>query len=96
MNAKDQFLSNKPVKDWWASVVSNQNFDVVMLHASAVALESLPSAEQRAGVLTFREILQTLGDKEAGPVKFSSPGLIHNLDVPSRTNKPETENKKEK
>jgi hypothetical protein len=96
MNAKDQFLSNKLIKDWWASVVSNQNFDVVLLHASAVALESLPSAEQRAGVLTFREILQTLGDKEAGPVKFSSPGLIHNLDVPSRTNKPEAELKKEK
>jgi hypothetical protein len=96
MDAKSQFLANKQTRDWWASVVSNQNFDVVLLHASAVALESLPSAEQRAGVLTFREILQTLGDKEAGPVKFSSPGLIHNLDVPSRTNKPETESKKEK
>ena len=96
MNAKDQFLANKQIREWWASVVSNQNFDVVMLHASAVALESLPSAEQRAGVLTFREILQTLGDKEAGPVKFSSPGLIHNLDVPSRTNKPETEKPKDK
>jgi hypothetical protein len=94
MTAKDQFLSNKIIKDWWATVVSNQNFDTVMLHASAVALESLPSAEQRTGVLGFRDILQTLGDKEAGPVKFSSPGLIHALDVPSRTNKPEPETKK--
>jgi hypothetical protein len=95
MTSKESFIANKPIRDWWQSVVSNQNFDVVLLHASAVALESLPSAEQRAGVLTFRDILQTLGDKEAGPVKFSSPGLIHNLDVPSRTNKPETETKKE-
>jgi hypothetical protein len=95
MTAKDQFLSNKPLKDWWASVVSNQNFDMVMLHACGVALEILPSAEQRTGVVGFKEILQTLGDNEAGPVKFASPGLIHNLDVPSRTNKPEIEKPKE-
>jgi hypothetical protein len=94
MNAKDQFLSNKIIREWWSTVVSNQNFDTVMLHASAVALESLPSAEQRTGVLGFKEILQTLGDKEASAVKFPSPGLSHHLDVPSRTNKPETEKEK--
>lgn len=94
MTSKESFIANKPIRDWWQSVVTNQNFDVVMLHASAVALESLPSAEQRTGVLGFRDILQTLGDKEAFAVKFPSPGLSHHLDVPSRTNKPETEKEK--
>lgn len=95
MNAKDQFLSQKTLAEWWASIAGDSKFDAVMLHAQAVALETCPSAEQREGVLTFKDILLTISHAEAKTPKFAKPGINHNLDIPSRTAKPKkTDNKK--
>lgn len=88
MDTKTQFLSDKTLSSWWGGIANDSRFDRVLLHASGVALESCPSVEQRAGVLAFREILLTLANPDAEAVKFSSPGLIHDLDVPRRTVEP--------
>jgi hypothetical protein len=85
MTSKEQFIQNQNLASWWGGISQDARFDQVLLHASGVALESCPSSEQRAGVLAFKEILLTLSDKEAEPVKFVSPGLDHNLEVQRRT-----------
>lgn len=75
------FLSQKELASWWSGVSCDARFDRVLLHASGVALESIPSAEQRTGVLALKDILLTLSDAEAGPVEFAKPGLLHDLEV---------------
>lgn len=93
MNAKEQFISNKPLSDWWSNIANDSKFDMVLLHASAVAFEACPSTEQRDGILKFKDLLLTLSQPDAQPVSFSQPGLNHNLEPKPRTLKP-TEKKK--
>lgn len=77
-------MTQKELAAWWASIAIDPRFDRVLLHASGVALESIPSAEQRAGVLAFKEILLTLSDKDSEPVQFSAPAMKYDLDVQRR------------
>ena len=98
MDTKSQFIANKKLAEWWGSIANDARFDHVLLHASGCALEGLPSAEQRDGVLKFKEILLTLSDSDAKPVSFASPGLHHNLEPKPRaievnTDKPATKKK---
>jgi hypothetical protein len=93
MTSKDQFIANKTLAQWWASISNDDKFDQVMLHASAVAFENCPSAEQRDGVLKFKEILLTLSQPDSPTVAFSQPGLSHNLEPKSRTLKPKQNSK---
>jgi hypothetical protein len=88
MQAKEQFLSNKQLTGWWSGISQDARFDSVLLHASAVALEAVPSEAERTGVLKLKEILLTLADADAAPVKFTSPGLLHDLEKPRRIAKP--------
>ena len=88
MNSKEQFLSDKQLHEWWAVISKDARFDKVLLHAAGCALESCPSAEQRAGVLAFKEILLTLSDVNSEPILFPTTGLSHNLEPKSRTLKP--------
>jgi hypothetical protein len=81
MNSKEQFISNKTLSEWWASISNDPKFDSVLLYASNVAFEACPSAEQRDGVLRFREILLTLSNSDTVPVDFAKPGLKHDLDI---------------
>ncbi len=81
MDSKTQFISQKDLASWWSGISQDPRFDRVLLHASGVALESIPSAEQRTGLLKFKDILLTLSDAEAAPVQFTTPGLLHDLDV---------------
>lgn len=90
MDSKTQFISNKNLSAWWASVAGDSRFDQVLLHASAVAFESCPSLEQRDGILKFKELLLTLSQPDAPAVAFSQPGLKHNLEPKPRTLKPKT------
>ena len=92
MNAKEQFISHKELAEWWSSFANDPKFDTVMLYASNVAFEAFPSAEQREGVLRFKDILLTLSNQDAHAVDFPQPGLQHNLDTKRKT----TESKKGK
>jgi hypothetical protein len=93
MDSKTQFLSNKTLSEWWATISNDTRFDQVLLHSSAVAFENLPSAEQRDGILKFKEILLTLSQPDSPPVAFSQPGLSHNLEPKDRTLKPKQKSK---
>jgi hypothetical protein len=88
MDSKTQFISHKELAEWWASIANDPKFDSVLLYASNVAFEACPSAEQRDGVLRFREILLTLSNADSVLVDFAKPGLSHNLDVKRKTIKP--------
>ena len=85
MNAKTQFISDKDLAAWWSSVSQDTRFDKVMLHASAAALEGCPSAEQREGILKFKDLLLTMSQPDAEPIDFAKPGLKHDLEVPRKT-----------
>jgi hypothetical protein len=94
MTAKDQFINNKPLAEWWAAIAGDTRFDSVLLHAAAVALETCPSSEQREGVIFLKEILLTIAQKEAPVVEFAKPGLNHNLEIKRRTNEEPEQDKK--
>jgi hypothetical protein len=88
MDTKTQFLSNQNLASWWGGIANDARFDQVLLHASGCALEGCPSEQERAGALKFKEILLTLSNADAEPVKFASPGLNHDLESVRRIAKP--------
>jgi hypothetical protein len=85
MDAKNQFLNQKPLAEWWASIAGDPKFDAVLLHAAAVTLEACPDSQQRAGVLFFKEVLLTLSQKDSAGPEFAKPGLNHDLEVHRKT-----------
>jgi hypothetical protein len=91
MQAKEQFIAQKELAAWWSSVSSDTRFDTMMLFAGNVAFEACPSAEQREGILRFKEILLTLSQPNSAPVSFAKTGLIHDLDRPRKTVSTKTE-----
>lgn len=95
MTTKEMFLSDKTLRDWWASIANDPRFDRVLLHAQGYALETMPSVEQRAGLMGMKDVLLTLAEPDAAPVQYASPGLRHDFDKVDRTLKP-TETKKKK
>lgn len=91
---KEMFLSDKVLRDWWASIANDPRFDRVLLHAQGYALETMPSVEQRAGLMGMKDVLLTLAEPDAEPVQYASPGLRHDFDKTDRTLKqPETTTK---
>ena len=91
MNAKTQFCSNKDLSAWWSAVSNDTRFDTMLLYAGNVAFEACPSAEQRDGILRFKEILLTLSQPDSAPINFAKTGLIHDLDRPRKTVSTKTE-----
>ena len=86
MKAKIQFLSSsKTLVEWWTSVSIDPRFDLVLLHAGNIALESCPSAEQREGVLFLKETLLTMSQTDIPTPDFPGPGMNHNLDTKRKT-----------
>jgi len=85
MQAKDQFIAQKNLSEWWSSIANDPKFDTVLLYASNAAFEAMPSSDQRDGVLRFKEILLTLSNPDAAPIDFPQPGLQHNLESKRKT-----------
>jgi hypothetical protein len=85
MDSKTQFVSNKTLSEWWASIANDPKFDSVLLYASNAAFEGCPTEGQRDGVLKFREILLTLSNQDSAPVDFAKPGLKYDLDIKRKT-----------
>ncbi len=94
MTSKEQFIRQKELAAWWQGVASDTRFDSVLVYAAAATLESCPSAEQREGVIFFREMLLNLSLPEAPPPAFARPGLNHDLDIARRTLAVKTETHK--
>jgi hypothetical protein len=91
MNAKTSFINDKNLAEWWASIANDRRFDTMLLHAGNIAFEACPSAEQREGILRFKDILLTISQPDAAPVDFPKPGLHHDLGSPRKTAPPTPE-----
>ncbi len=90
MNAKTQLLTlDKQLANWWSGIVGDSKFDRMMMLLKAASFEGNPTQEQMHGVQQFIELMQTITDAEAAPTKFASSGLLHSLELPDRTLKPE-------
>lgn len=85
MDAKTHFVSNKELREWWSDISNTPKFDLVLLHAAAIALETCPSAEQREGVIFLKNVLLTMSNADSETPNFPSPGLNHNLDSARKT-----------
>jgi len=88
---RELFQSNKNLNDWWMSVVKDERFDVVRIHAMASAMETNPSQETRNGMILMLSLMQQLCEKEQPEMPMPSSGLTHNID---RTRKPNEKSQK--
>lgn len=83
MNAKELFQKNKDLCTWWAQVVDDPRFDLVLLHAKH-AFQPI-SMEHLSGCELFATTLKTLAaadDHGTNLLELASPGLHHNIDKP--------------
>lgn len=83
--SKEQLLSDKPLCAWWSTVVGDDRFDKVLLHAKGMAFEGKPSPDQIQGIVTFIQTLTTIAESEESAPVYPEPGLSHSLDVKRRT-----------
>jgi len=96
MDAKQLLAKNEALSKWWSSVVGDGKFDQVMLILKASTFEGQPTPEQMGGITRFIELMSSITQAGEPPVKFASPGLHHDLDVPRRTVQPPETNQPEK
>jgi hypothetical protein len=85
VNAKSLFQSNKELSGWWSKVVSDPNFDLVMLHATAATFENTMTQEQQSAVIRFRDTITQLSVGEEAPTNLPRPSLVHNLEIKRKT-----------
>lgn len=85
MNAKQQLIANKPLREWWLGVTDNPLFDQLLLHVKAMTMEAKPSPQQLEGVSTFIETLQTIAQTDAPEPEYPEPGINHNLEIKRKT-----------
>lgn len=78
MNAKVKFLENKPLCDWWLSVVKDPRFALVTMAASATMFEARCEREQVVGANLMVSTLETIADKGADAISdIPNPGIIY-------------------
>lgn len=86
-SSKALFLRKSPdgtqsLASWWASIVHDDRFQLVMACARAETMESRPSQEQIIGAEIMLQTLQTLSDNEPDLSEYPSPGLQHSFTKP--------------
>lgn len=82
--AKDLFLKNKDLRAWWTTVLEDERFQTVLLHARSEFLDALPSNEALNGGKNYEAILINLGDVPdpgADLLVKANPGLEHFADA---------------
>lgn len=89
MNAKIIFLANKDLAAWWANIAHDSRFELVLIHAQAVLMESCPEKARAEGAEAMKATLLDLPDNEGDTTFIPSPGLHHFPD--SQPPKPVTE-----
>lgn len=83
-NSKALFQRKDPdgkqsIAQWWASVVHDDRFAMVLTCARAEIMEIQPPQAQIAGAELILETLVTLSDNEPDVTEYPSPGLQHRL-----------------
>lgn len=83
-NSKALFIrpdpdGNQSLSQWWASVVNDDRFAMVLTFARASLMENRPSAETIQGAEIMALTLQTLSENETSSTTFPSPGLHHRM-----------------
>lgn len=84
MTTKEIFLADaspESLPKYWATIAHDRRFEIVIIMARAVLMESAPNADQIKGAENFIAILSTLADGEGGDLPFPSPGLHHFPDI---------------
>lgn len=80
MNAKTNFLHNKELAKWWASIAHDSRFTDVLTHARSFIMESTPERSVVQGAEHLISVLETMTDNPETGMDFPSPGLVHNVD----------------
>lgn len=73
---------------WWASVVHDDRFSLVLTCARAEMMELRPEQSQIEGAELILATLLTLSDNEPEVTEFPSPGVHHHL--PTKGEQPTT------
>ncbi len=71
---------------WWATVVNDPNFAMVLACARAEVMEARPPQAHIEGAELMLGTLKTLSDNEPGEFAYPSPGLHHHMPVKAQTN----------
>jgi hypothetical protein len=95
-SAKTLFLRKDPdgkqsLSQWWASVVHDDRYSMVMTFARAETMELRPTQPQMEGAEIMLATLLTLCDAEETTQDFPGPGLVHKMPVKGQNEPPETE-----
>lgn len=67
------------IAQWWASVVHDDRFAMVVTCARAEIMEMRPTQPQIEGAEEVLATLLTLSDNEPDTTDFPSPNLIHKM-----------------
>lgn len=83
-NAKQLFLrkdrdGKQSVSQWWASVIHDERFDMVLTCARAEIMEMTPTQSQIEGAAMFSATLMSLSENEPDFTEFPTPGLHHKM-----------------
>lgn len=81
MNAKNNFLYDKKLAAWWASIAHDSRFTEVLTHARSAIVETRPERPEVQGAERLIGILETMSDNPESNLEFPSPGLVHNVDT---------------
>lgn len=80
-SSKQQFLKDKELAKWWASIVGDERFDKVCTYLRASVMEEAPSKELISGVVQTLHILSTITQGEESFRDFPNPGLHHQAET---------------
>lgn len=84
--AKDLFQKQQDLRNWWAQVVDDPRYCMVLLHARSAFLEGKPpNMDYVEGGSEFARILAELpaaDDLGSSMLDQANPGLHHDLDKP--------------
>lgn len=77
MSSRDYLLKNeKPLSEWWASVVRDPRFDKILLIAGSDII-ALREADKIEGATAILESLRTMADNPPEQQKTPSSGIEH-------------------
>ncbi len=82
--SKELFQKHKELKAWWEKVVSDPQFDEVLLYGRSEFIDGAPGTEAMAGARRYENILKELVDAPLGNVTVPGTGLHFMPDQPGK------------
>lgn len=82
MTPKEQFLKDKELAKWWASIAHDERFEKALVYCQAQFMQSRPDTAQLSGVLAFIDTLLAISDNAPSDFDLSAanPGMHHDVD----------------